>query len=189
MPLGKRRQWCFDNNISKSCVYRWVKNLENLDQKTLKELRRMSFIKINHLGTFPKAQKELKKRFDERRGNGNKVTYSWLKATMQHICQEINPPGYDPDKHVFGNHWCKLFCKRHRISLQRATNTKAKHILEKIHLIKNYHYFTIYKFGNCEPTDCFDSVWDESEDEEEQSSCASYSDDAPTDDEQSEEST
>ena len=39
----------------------------------------------------------------------------------------------------------------------------------------------IYKFATCVPTDSLDSVWGCSSEEEE--SCGSYSDDAPTTDE------
>ena len=42
------------------------------------------------------------------------------------------------------NRWVQGFMGRHKISVQRKTNTKAHSIYEKIHLIKNYHYFCIY---------------------------------------------
>ena len=179
IPKGKRSQWLDDNKLSRSSVYRWVRRLKNLDQRTLAELRRLTFNKIDKLGIFPQEEVELKTMFDERRCNGNKVTYSWLKATMQFICKKNRPQGYDPEKNVFSNNWCRKFCIRFKISLQRKTNNKAKTILEKIHIVKNYHYFVLYKFPNLEPPFCRNV---NANDSDEESDTDSYSDDVITDD-------
>ena len=54
-------------------------------------------------------------------------------------------------KNLFTCKWARGFCKRYRISNQRMTNNKAKSILEKIHLVSNYHQWLIYQFATEEP--------------------------------------
>ena len=39
------------------------------------------------------------------------------------------------------------FCRRFHISVQQKTNNKAKSVYERIHKIKNYHYYVIYLLG------------------------------------------
>ena len=64
-----------------------------------------------------------------------------------HRNMEIVLPGYDPKRHKFTNHWKDNFCRRFHISVQQKTNNKAKSVYERIHKIKNYHYYVIYLLG------------------------------------------
>ena len=59
-----------------------------------------------------------------------------------------NPRGYDPAKHKFGWGWCQRYCKRWSISRRRRTNTKKKDLFERLHLIRNYHWWIVYQFAN-----------------------------------------
>ena len=63
------------------------------------------------------------------------------------ICKKDNPPGYDPKLNTFGDQWKDNFCRRFHISVQQKTNNKAKSVYERIHKIKNYHYYVIYLLG------------------------------------------
>ena len=66
---------------------------------------------------------------------------------MRNICKKDKPPGYDPKVHKFKNQWKDNFCRRFHISVQQKTNNKAKSVYERIHKIKNYHYYVIYLLG------------------------------------------
>ena len=66
---------------------------------------------------------------------------------FDNICKKDKPPGYDPKRHKFTNHWKDNFCRRFHISVQQKTNNKAKSVYERIHKIKNYHYYVIYLLG------------------------------------------
>ena len=64
---------------------------------------------------------------------------------MKQICEKDKPQGYDPKKDVFSNKWKSKFCKRWKISVQKKTNGKSKSVAERIHKVKNYHFYTIYQ--------------------------------------------
>ena len=70
---------------------------------------------------------------------------------MKLICNKDKPAGYDPKKDKFLQQWKTNFCQRWKISVQRQTNEKSKSVLERIHLVKNYHWYTIYKLGKEKP--------------------------------------
>ena len=176
---GKRTAWLLKYKIARSSIYRWIRRMNKLDQYSKHELRKISFIKIDHAGLFEEEQDELLSRYSERRRNGNKITYAWLKSHMRQICAEKQPEGYDEETCVFSNMWVRSFCKRHGISLQRKTNSKSKSIFERLHLIKNYHQWLIYEIGNCEPY--FNLIYlNEIDQDEESDGYESYSSDKPT---------
>ena len=83
--------------------------------------------------------------YKSRRAKQLKVTYKWLMSRMRHILLQDMPPGFDPNKSHCRNSWARRFARRFRISLQRRSNKKCHTIYEKIHLVKNYHYFLLYK--------------------------------------------
>lgn len=186
ISLGQRRQWCETNNFSPSTIYRWARKLKILHKYTKQEVRKSSFNKINELGVFPKQQEKVHKKYKKRRANGNKVSNHWLIATMRQTCLKDKPPGFNPSRHIFTNKWARGFRKRKGISLQKRTNNKAKSLLEKIHLIQNYHQWLIYSFPNEEPYIKYAVIQEEdnesdSEIESDTIEYDSYSDDSPSD--------
>ena len=67
---------------------------------------------------------------------------------MRRICKIDKPDGYDlSQSNQFGDQWKTSFCKRWNISSQKKTNSKSKSVYERIHKVKNYHYYVIYKLG------------------------------------------
>ena len=95
-------------------------------------------------GKFFEEQKKLFHLFTVRRQKGKRVTYLWLKTKMKFICQQDQPDGYDPNKHKFTDPWCRAYCLRWRISVQRKTNKKSKSAFERVHLVSNFLYYVIY---------------------------------------------
>ena len=80
-----------------------------------------------------------------RRDNGQPCDSMWFKIEMKRICEKDKPEGYDPKVDKFTDKWKAQFIKRWKISVQKKTNNKSKSVLERIHQVKNYHYYTIYK--------------------------------------------
>ncbi len=103
------------------------------------------------LGKFWPQQRKVYNLYRYRRAQGDEIDSNWFKDTMDRICKKDIPEGYDPKVNKFRNHWKDNFCHRWKISFQVKTNKKAKSIHERIHLIKNYHYYVIYLLGKKKP--------------------------------------
>ena len=66
-------------------------------------------------------------------------------STDFQLFQSWKQISYDPKKNKFLNAWLKIFCKRFQISSQKQTNNKNHSVYERIHQVKNYHYYVVYK--------------------------------------------
>ena len=64
---------------------------------------------------------------------------------MKRVCEKDKLEGYDLKVDKFTSRWKGGFCKRWKISVQKKTSNKSRSLLERIHKVKNYHYYTIYK--------------------------------------------
>ena len=89
----------------------------------------------------------MKTKFGGVNNQGETCDGKWIKSTMRNICAEDKPEGYDPKKNKFLDQWLKNFCKRFKISSQKKTNNKNHSVYERAHMVKNYHYYVIYKLG------------------------------------------
>ena len=97
---------------------------------------------------FSAQEKKLYEMYKQRRHKGMPVHYKWLTAKMLILMRIEKPRKYDPNKHKFQNSWCARFCKRWNISRRRRTNTKKRDLFERLHLIRNYHWWIQYQFAN-----------------------------------------
>ena len=138
---GEKGKYSRKIGVAQRKLRKWVKDL-HLYEKCHRRSRYLMKKKRN--GKFFPQQKELFKRFTNRRQRGRKVSYHWLRVKMKFICESQKPHGYDKEKHKFTDPWVRAFCKRWGISSQRRTNKKNKSVLERIHLISNFLYYIIY---------------------------------------------
>ena len=106
---------------------------------------------IRIVGKFWKQQREVYKMYKMRRNKGDPIDNDWFRNTMTHVCERQKPVGYDPEKDKFTQRWKVNYCRRFKISVQRKTNRKSKCVWERIHLVMNYHWYTIYQLGNEKP--------------------------------------
>ena len=97
--------------------------------------------------------------YKRRRSKGMPVHLNWLMAKMKVLVQIKKPAHYRPEKHKFGVGWAQRFCKRWHISRRRRTNTKKKDLFERMHLIRRYHWWSVYQFANPEN---YPKYWDRS---------------------------
>ena len=97
------------------------------------------------IGKFFPQQQKVYNMYIYRRNNGQACDEMWFMVEMKRICDKDKPQGYDPTKHKFTSKWKAGFIKRWKISVQKKTNNKSKSVLERIHKVRNYHYYTIYK--------------------------------------------
>ena len=51
-------------------------------------------------------------------------------------------------RHKFKDAWVRRFCRRWNISLRKKSNAKCKSVFERLHQVKNYDWWLIYKFQN-----------------------------------------
>jgi len=109
---------------------------------------------------------------------------------MTHHCKIDNPATYDPLKNKFGCHWVNLYMFRHHLSIRRKTNKKKTSVFQRLHKIKNYHYFCVYMLADCSISDTESESSETEESEEETSSDSSSKDEGEvtTDDSDSESS-
>ena len=111
----------------------------------------MSEDDIRVTGKFYDQQRKVYRKYQYLRGEGVPIDNDWFGNEMTLICDRDMPPGYDPEKNKFMQRWKTNFCKRWRISVQKRTNRKNKDVHERIHLVKNYHYYTVYILGTEKP--------------------------------------
>ena len=93
----------------------------------------------------------------KRRSKGMPVSWNWLSAKMIALTRIEKPAHYRPEKHKFRHGWAYRFCKRWNISRRRRTNTKKKDLFERMHLIRRYHWWSVYQFANPEN---YPKYWD-----------------------------
>ena len=90
------------------------------------------------LAQFPGEEDELYIRFLGRRiVKGYPCNQFWLKLEFGRVLRESKPDGWDFFK--FSNTWASNFCRRYNISNQCAYNSKAKDVVEREELIKQFH--------------------------------------------------
>ena len=142
--------------IGRSMLYKGRKNLDDLGKLTHAELKKRRLPKnetFKQTGLFPKMQQKVLVKYRLRRAVGKRCPRKWFQSHMRNYCKMYQPVHvfqngktvkYDPEKHKFGDQWANTFFKRHKISSQRATNKKPKSIFERLHKVKNYHYYSIY---------------------------------------------
>ena len=111
-------------------------------------LQELLWYETGDRGMFPAQEKKLYEMYKQRRHKGMPVHYKWLTAKMLILMRIEKPRKYDPNKHKFTNSWCARFCKRWNISRRRRTNTKKRDLFERLHLIRNYHWWIQYQFAN-----------------------------------------
>ena len=97
------------------------------------------------IGKFFAQQQKVYNMYTYRRDKGQPCDGMWFKIEMKRICDNDMLEGYDPKVDKFSNNWKAKFMKRWKISVQKKTNNKSQSVLERIHKVKNYHYYTIYK--------------------------------------------
>ena len=88
--------------------------------------------------------------YKRRRSKGMPVHWNWLSAKMIVLMRIEKPAHYRPEKHKFRHGWAYRFCKRWNISRRRRTNTKKKDLFERMHVIRRYHWWSVYQFANPE---------------------------------------
>ena len=100
------------------------------------------------VGKFYAQQRKVYNLYRFRRVEGLPCDGNWFQSSMRNVCKKDMPEGYDPNKpNQFGSRWRTNFCKRWKISSQKKTNSKSKSVYERIHKVRNYHYYVIYKLG------------------------------------------
>ena len=106
-----------------------------------------------------------------------------MRVKMKQFCLQDKPTNFDPQKHVFSEHWASNFMDRHNFSVRRVTNVKKEIIWERLHKVHNYHWYTQYQMATEDISDI-----SESEEEEEDEVLDAKSDGGDSDIESSSES-
>ena len=104
-------------------------------------------------GKFPVQQAKVLEDFIEARFHGRAVSRKFLRRSMKKHCNEDMPQGYDPAKDKFTNQWCRKFMKRHGLSMRKRTNKKKECIWKRMHKIKNFHHFTVFRLPDMDISD------------------------------------
>jgi hypothetical protein len=99
---------------------------------------------------------------------------------MTFHCRNDLPQGYDPSKYNFGCNWASAFMTRHHLAIRRKTNKKKTSIFHRLHKIKNYHFYCVFKLAD---SDISSTETESSSEESESSTEQSDSDDEVTTDE------
>ena len=123
---------------------KWVLEVPELSKVSRDRLRKYKLRLTEGANLdFWEQQKTLYDKFSDRRAQGFKVDYSWLRSTMKHTLRDDGVFDGWNDK-SFSDKWVRKYCRRWRISKQRKRNNKEKSVAERVHQCKNHHSFQIY---------------------------------------------
>ena len=65
---------------------------------------------------------------------------------------EVEKSGKDPKKTFkASDRWLLNFARRKGITNQKKTNKKSKSVEERLPLVRNFHWWTVYKMATEEP--------------------------------------
>ena len=142
---GISRQNLSNWNNSKPLRFSWESRSQNRSRYC------MNPNDTRNVGKYYKQQRKVYNLYRYMRAKGDPIDSKWFQDTMILTCEKDKPEGYDPTKDKFGNKWKHNFCRRWEISFQRRTNKKCHSIFERLHMIKNYQFYTIYLLGNKKP--------------------------------------
>lgn len=147
-PLGQKTKLAKDLGFTRQNFYNWNAH-EGLKEcwKSRKANRGRYFMSATDprlIGKFWEQQRKVYNLYRYRRSQGDPCDGAWFRIEMKRICDKDKPVGYDPKKNKFSDMWKSKFCKRWKISVQKKTNQKNKSVFERIHQVKNYHFYTIY---------------------------------------------
>ena len=151
--VGRRNAWFQKHGIRgtptpHATMSSWKKKKAEWVDLTQKDLRRMK-LQPKGRGRYHECEKELYELYKARRAKGFRVTYKWLRGRMKNIARRRKPRGLDFDDYKgFGNAWCRQFCKRWHISLQRRTTKKSIHYYARLHEIQVYHRKLVFDLQN-----------------------------------------
>ena len=85
-------------------------------------------------------------KFTELRKVGIPVDGPYLKAKMlEYVKQDKNQDKDKVKEFKASNPWLRGFCERHGISVRVQTNKKSKSAFTRSRLVRNFHWFMIYK--------------------------------------------
>ena len=146
VPYGQKTKWLKDRHISRSNMQEWTSKLPEWESMTQEELKANK--SGNKRGMFHDMEVLLYDIFLKRRADGWRVSYAYITAQMRILCNKHKPPKYDPNRHKFKDAWVRRFCRRWNISLRKKSNAKCKSVFERLHQVKNYDWWLIYKFQN-----------------------------------------
>ena len=96
---------------------------------------------------FGEQEAKLYKKYKARRSLGLVVDTEWLKTQMK-ILVKTDCPSSDFKASC---KWLQGFNKRKGISSQKETNKKSRSVEERIPLVKNFHWYTIYQMAGEKP--------------------------------------
>ena len=144
LKKGAKSAWLKRKRIDWASVNRWVKKIDEWEELSASSLNFTTSNKPWVEGYYKEHEQRLYQMYRQRRDNGNKVTHLWLQTQMRHLLLADPPEDWDPAANTLTDKWCAGFCLRKKITLQRKTNHKSLSIYQRIHLVGNYQYWTIY---------------------------------------------
>jgi len=143
-PFGQKKQYCRQVGVEYRKMKKWVLEVPELSKVSRDRLRKYKLRLTEGANLdFWEQQKTLYDKFSDRRAQGFKVDYSWLRSTMKHTLRDDGVFDGWNDK-SFSDKWVRKYCRRWRISKQRKRNNKEKSDAERVHQCKNHHSFQIY---------------------------------------------
>ena len=132
------------NYIPLSDMKRWRNNYSDWCDLTVRQQKKVFVNPKKGKGKFHDQEKKVYATYKKWRSEGLVVTKKRIRTWMKAQCDQDKPLGYDPEKKHFGKSFGIRFCNRWRISSQRRTKRKTSDVFQRMHKIKNYHYWLIY---------------------------------------------
>ena len=126
----------------------WRKRKKEWIILTDKQAKRCRHLEPKKRGRFPEQERILYGMFKDRRSKGMPVKGTWLRARMLFLLKTQQPDKFDPGKIKIGTGWLHRYCKRWKLSRRRRTNNKKHDLFERLHLIRRFHWWSVYEFSN-----------------------------------------
>jgi hypothetical protein len=129
-----RKKVCEDNKISTSMLGTWLAKQEEIRTKMAMK-RTKSLLHCAPRGArFVSAETELKKRFDERRRRGRRVSQRWIFATMKQLVRDLHPGVV----FVASRGWLHRCCRRFGIAMRTKSNCKRAAAIDRIPAVRQW---------------------------------------------------
>ncbi len=154
-PWGKKNEYAARSPYGDTILQRYAKKYrESLRKGTIRgkvvgvdELKTKTRVMVpNARVAFPASEEKLVEKFTELRKVGIPVDGPYLKAKMlEYVKKDKNEDAEKIQNFKASNSWLSGFCKRHGISVRVQTNKKSKSAFTRSRMVRNFHWFMIYK--------------------------------------------
>jgi len=129
-----RKKVCKDYNITTGMLGTWLGQQDKIKTKVAQKTLKLLMHDGKRPPRFTLAEAELKRRFNERRERGRRVSQHWFFATMAQLVRELHPSV----PFLASRGWLSRCCHRFGIAVRTKSNCKRGAALDRIPAVRRW---------------------------------------------------